>query len=437
MIEIQLAALHEGQQAILDSKARFKVLSCGRRFGKTLVALDMLTNRLLDGQHVAYFAPTYRMGAEVWRELKQNLSPLMRTMNEHEWRMELFTGGVLECWSLANGAAETVRGRKYHFVVIDEAALFESAEVWHGAIRPLLTDYEGEALFASTPRGRNWFWHLYLQGKSDSFPEWESWSLPTAANPHIKVSEIAAARTGMPERFYKQEYEAVFLDDGGVVFRNVERVCVGTYPTLALPVVTGREQETLTPSPSPSGRGEQETPTLTLPHSNRGGNQDGEMQRHEGCYFGVDWGKENDFTCVSVITQDGRQIHLERFNQIGWAVQRGRLAALYEQFKPKVILAEENSIGSVNIEALQAEGLPVQGFLTTSKSKAPLIDGLALAMEKEDIVLLNDPVLKHELMAYEMKRNSKGWSYGAPSGSHDDTVMATALSLLASRRYGG
>ncbi len=102
-----------------------------------------------------------------------------------------------------------------------------------------------------------------------------------------------------------------------------------------------------------------------------------------------------------------------------------------------MILAEENSIGSVNIEALQAEGLPVRGFMTTSKSKAPLIDGLALAMEKEEIVLLNDPVLKHELMAYEMKRNSMGWSYGAPSGSHDDTVIATALSLWASKWYGG
>jgi hypothetical protein len=458
MIDIQLAELHENQQAIVDSSARFKVLSCGRRFGKTLVALDMLTNRLLDGQQVAYFAPTYRMGAEVWRELKQNLQPLMRTMNEHEWRMELFTGGVFECWSLANQAAETVRGRKYHFVVIDEAALFESAEVWHGAIRPLLTDYEGGALFASTPRGRNWFWHLYLQGKSDSFPEWESWSLPTAANPHIKASEIAAARTGMPERVYKQEYEAVFLDDGGVVFRNVERVCRGQLQEASYKLQEEMQRHPLpqphidyvrrlTPSIAAAQRGEEDTPTLahidylrrlspSIAHSNRGGNEE-EMQRHEGCFFGVDWGKDNDFTCVSVMTRDGRQIHLERFNQIGWAVQRGRLAALYEQFKPRAILAEENSIGSVNIEALQAEGLPVRGFMTTSKSKAPLIDGLALAMEKEEVVLLNDPVLKHELTAYEMKRNSTGWSYGAPSGSHDDTVMATALSLWASRRYGG
>jgi hypothetical protein len=136
------------------------------------------------------------------------------------------------------------------------------------------------------------------------------------------------------------------------------------------------------------------------------------------------------------MTGGGRQLHLERFNQIGWNVQRGRLVALYERYQPYTILAEENSIGSVNIEALRSEGLPMQGFTTTHKSKGPLIEGLVLAMEKEEVVLLNDETLKHELMSYEMKQTKFGWSYSAPSGGHDDTVMATALSFHASRRYG-
>src|SRR5690606_8817935 len=100
-----------------------------------------------------------------------------------------------------------------------------------------------------------------------------------------------------------------------------------------------------------------------------------------------------------------------------------------------VIVAEENSIGSVNIEALQAEGLPMRGFNTTRKSKAPLIEALALAIEREEVVLLNDETLKHELMAYEMTRTAYGWTYSAPPGGHDDTVMATALSLWAIRQF--
>src|SRR5262249_10530908 len=82
-------------------------------------------------------------------------------------------------WSLANGAGEMVRGRKYHFVVMDEAALFDSGDVWHGAIRPLLTDYEGGALFCSTPKGRGWFWQLYHMGQDPQNPEWQSWQFPT------------------------------------------------------------------------------------------------------------------------------------------------------------------------------------------------------------------------------------------------------------------
>lgn len=395
-LRINLGELYPAQQEIVDSPARFKVLVCGRRFGKTTIAIDTLCRALLDGQTAAYFAPTYRMGAEVWREMNTLLAPLRLHASEKDWRLELAGGGVFECWSLAQGAGETVRGRHYHFVVIDEAALFESADAWYGAIRPLLTDTQGGALFASTPRGRNWFWHLYRRGLDPKVTDWQAWRFPTAANPHIPPEEIEAARQGMPERFFQQEYEAEFLDDGGLVFRNVDQACVGQ-------------------------------PGMPVPDEN------GETR----CVFGVDWGKDHDFTCISVMTCDGTQLHLERFNQIGWTVQRDRLKALNERFQPSVILAEENSIGSVNIDALIQEDLPVRGFVTTQKSKAELIDTLALAMEKGETRLLNDEVLKYELMAYEMSRTAYGWSYGAPPGGHDDTVIATALSLRASRWHCG
>jgi hypothetical protein len=390
--EIALAELHRAQKIIVDSPARFKVVACGRRFGKTMIAVDMICEALLAGKAAGYFAPTYRMASEAWREIRRVMLPLTKYVSERDWRLEVFTGGVFECWSLAQEAGETARGRSYDLAVMDEAALLDSADVWHGAIRPTLTDRRGAALFASTPRGRNWFWELYRRGLSGEYPDWESWRLTTLENPHIDAEEVRGARYEMPERFFRQEYLAEFLDDGGAVFRNILAVC----------------------------RGEREAAT--------GG---------ERYVFGVDWGKDRDFTCISVMTGTGRQVWLERFNQIGWSLQRGRLATLCARYQPSIILAEENSIGSVNIEALQSEGLPVRGFLTTSKSKAPLIENLALAMEREDVTLLDDDILKGELGAYEMKRLKLGWAYSAPSGGHDDTVMATALSLWASQRFGG
>ena len=83
---------------------------------------------------------------------------------------------------------------------------------------------------------------------------------------------------------------------------------------------------------------------------------------------------------------------------------------------------------TVLIEDLQREGLPIRPFMTTSKSKAPLIEGLALAIERGDLAILPDEVLLNELLSYQLERlPGGGYRYNAPAGLHDDTVIATAL----------
>ena len=68
----------------------------------------------------------------------------------------------------------------------------------------------------------------------------------------------------MPERFYKQEYEAVFLDDGGVVFRNVERVCRGESQDTSYKLQEIQIQLNRRDAEKAEEYGE-ETPTLALP----------------------------------------------------------------------------------------------------------------------------------------------------------------------------
>src|SRR5207249_1420351 len=94
--------------------------------------------------------------------------------------------------------------------------------------------------------------------------------------------------------------------------------------------------------------------------------------------------------------------------------------------------AEQNSIGQPIIEQLTRDGLQVDSFTTTNASKAQVIDSLALAFERGDIRILNDPVLVSELVAYQAERLPSGLlRYGAPSGQHDDTVMALAIAWSA------
>lgn len=386
LAKLELITPHTHQQEIIDHPARFKVLACGRRFGKTDLSIYLLARGACEGKTMAYFAPTYKNASEVWRGLKRNLRPIISYKNETERRIETHSGGVIELWSLdTSNSADNVRGRKYHGIVVDEAAMVALPDVWHAVLRPLLTDYRGWALFPSTPKGYNWFRELYAQGLDPNLPDWACWNYPTTANPYIDAAEVEEARLTSPERYFRQEYLAEFIEDAGGVFRGVDEVS------------TAQPQ-----AAEPKGR----------------------------YVFGVDWGRAHDFTVISVMdVRTKRQVHLERFNQISWELQRGRLKALADQYRPSVIYAESNSIGEVNIEALQRQDkLPVRPFQTTAHSKGPLVDGLALAIERKDVTLLDDPIQKHELKGYQMERLPSGiFRYGAPAGGFDDTVIATAL----------
>jgi hypothetical protein len=257
-----------------------------------------------------------------------------------------------------------------------------------------LTDRQGKAVFISTPKGRGWFWQLWQLGQDESQTEWKSWQLPTSANPFIPDTEIEAAYRSLPESVYQQEYMAAFIDDAGGVFRRI------------------MEAATATPQDSRQYR-----------------MVDGEERGWHQYIIGVDWGKHNDFTVITVMDVDTSELVLmDRFNQIDYAVQVGRLKAIVNRFKPASIVAEQNSMGEPLVEQLQREGLHVIPFTTTNATKAVAVEALALAFERGDIRILNDPVLIGELQAFEMSRTPSGMvRYAAPEGLHDDCVISLAL----------
>jgi hypothetical protein len=294
-------------------------------------------------------------------------------------------GGEVSVRSADN--PDSLRGEGLDFLVIDECA-FVTEEAWTEALRPALSDRLGRAMFISTPKGRNWYWRIWRRGQEESGSEWMSWRFPTSANPYIDPAEIEAARQMLPEATFRQEYLAEFIEDAGSVFRNI-RACIAAPP-------------------------------------------DGPAPGH-WYVMGVDWAQSHDFTALVVMDAAARQVvEIDRFNQIGWDVQRGRLAAMAARWGVAAIVAEQNSMGGPNIEALQREGLPVYAFQTTNQSKQNIMVALQLAFERREIGIPDDPVLISELEAYEATRLPSGrWRYEAPAGMHDDTVIALALALEA------
>jgi phage terminase large subunit-like protein len=376
------AAPHPGQMDVHSHPARFKVLAAGRRWGKTRLGVNECLTTAAAGGRAWWVAPSYKMANVGWRPIRQMGARIRADVRRVDRQIVLSNGGEVAVKSADN--PDSLRGDSLDLVVIDEAA-FVKPEAWNEALRPALSDRRGRAIFISTPKGRNWFWHLFNTTGDD----WQSWQLPTTANPFIDPAEVEIARQQLPERVFRQEYLAEFIEDSSGVFRRVMDATTATEQDSA---VTGHQY-----------------------------------------VIGVDWGKLNDFTVITVIDVTASEVvHVDRFNQIDYAVQLGRLTAIVDRFNPSSIVAERNSMGEPLVEQLQRQGLPVTPFVTTNATKTGIIDGLALAFERGDIAIPNDPVLVGELQAYEGERLPSGaMRYGAPAGMHDDAVMSLALAWSA------
>lgn len=213
---------HPAQSEVLDTASRYNVLCMGRRFGKSMLGIHLLLEPALEGKSVAWFSPVYRSITEIWRQFTFYLAPAIRSQNAQEKRIELYTGGVIEFWSL-DRSPDLVRGRAYSRIFIDEAAIIGSLkQIYYLVLRALLTDHRGEAWFASTPRGYNDFYDLFLMGQSAEYPNWQSWQMPSHRNPFLSPDELEEARAEMPSKMYAQEYLAEFLPtlSGGMFDRE-------------------------------------------------------------------------------------------------------------------------------------------------------------------------------------------------------------------------
>lgn len=213
-VEIILPRPHKGQLRIIECPARFRVVRCGRRFGKTTLGIIEAVQTLLAGGRVGWFEPTYKLLEDVWRELTQLLQPAAAHISVQEHRIALVEpGGILECWS-ADGP-DPGRGRSYDKVIFDEAGICANlAMAWQGAIRPTLADRKGSALILGTGKAEVPFFHDLFELGNGANPEWRSFQAASTDNPYLDAqSEIdEARRAGTPEWIIRQEWYGERVD---------------------------------------------------------------------------------------------------------------------------------------------------------------------------------------------------------------------------------
>lgn len=390
---VKLFPLHPAQQEIKNDTHRFKVLACGRRWGKSMLAKEEGLDRAINlSQKVWFVSPTYNNVQTHWREVKRIVGDLPTYKNEQQHYMEFERedGRVGSLAFKSGDRPDNLLGDGLDFIIVDEAA-YQDPELWQRVLRPSLSDRNGGALLISTPNGTvNWFYMAYLYGQDPKREEWGSWRYVTLDSPFIKPSEIEAARSELPDQRFKQEYLAEFMSDAGGVFRGVDKVAVNH---------TRAE-------PDPERR----------------------------YYAGIDWGRKNDFTVVSIFDDLGNQVAIERFTDIGFKVQTDRVVALFDKWQFANMYVESNAAGAPNVEALQTAGLPVTPIYMTNILKVTLVERLASNIEQQRITLLSpDEKIGElqigELLSYSLERTHGGINitYNAPKGWHDDIVVATML----------
>jgi len=230
--------LHAKQQNIQQSPARFKVVTAGRRSGKTYFAavmliLEGLKNRSpsgfsLENSPVWYVAPTFGQGKDaIWKTLKSLARPIAKQIKEKDLTIVLPNNREITLKGSDN--EESLRGPSLGYLVLDEFATMKP-KVFEEILSPALSDMEADCLFIGTPKGKNHFYDMWMYGDSGNDPEWASFHFCSIDNPMINPKEIASAKRRLSREAFEQEYEASFKTGGGKIFKFDEFKIVDKLP---------------------------------------------------------------------------------------------------------------------------------------------------------------------------------------------------------------
>jgi predicted phage terminase large subunit-like protein len=206
--------LHRSQLEVAEDQARFKVVCCGRQWGKTLLGAALCVKEALKGGKVWWVGPSFPVGELGMQVINQLCRQIEGASFERRpvWRTSLPGGGSIQMRSADN--PDSLRGATLDGVVFDEAATAKS-EAW-STLRPTLSVRQGWALFISTPKGLNWFHDLFED--ADQWDDWARWRFPSVDNPYLPPSDVGKAREEMSSLVFSQEFEAEFISHGSGMF---------------------------------------------------------------------------------------------------------------------------------------------------------------------------------------------------------------------------
>lgn len=219
--------LTPAQNQIASDLHRFRVINCGRQFGKTTLAVEEIKGMALAKEaRIVYIATTIQQARDIaWNQLKNELKPIIKKSREApslELEIKNLKGTIsliqLKGWE----AVETLRGQQFDLIILDEVASMRNFWLnWQEVLLPTLLFRNGSVMFISTPKGFNHFYELFTKEAID--PDFKSFHFTSYDNPYLNKERIEQDRKSSTEDRFAQEYLADFRKTEGLVYKEFDR----------------------------------------------------------------------------------------------------------------------------------------------------------------------------------------------------------------------
>ena len=365
------------------NSGRTLIVKAKRQVGKSWLANSLLLDYASLNTVSAVIEPTIAQSRRMFKQIVKAVGRLgiIESANASTLEITFTNGSEILFKSAQQGDALrgfTVTG----ILIIDEMAFIEDETI--DILMPLVDANNACILMISTPlfsSGR--FYEEYI---SDGFNklvlDWNKYD----TSEFLSATKLEEYRKRLSPNKFKSEYLGQFITENGLLFNNLEG-CIG----------------------KPSS--------------------------DDLIYIGIDFatGSGSDYTSIVGINKDGEQVFIERIKDTPPTKQVEWLANIINKYKVAKILAEKNSIGAVYIDMLKRKiKVPITNWVTSNKSKKDLVTTLQMALENNQITILEDEKMLDELRKYQAEVNLKTntVSYNASVGNDDD-VIALMLAYYA------
>lgn len=375
--------------SIVNSDEMYHIIDAGRQCGKSYLCQQLLLYFAINNPkwQCMYVSMTYAQTNKLYKEILNSIksSGIIKSFNRVENSIILINGSEIYFKSYTN--ADSIRGYSNDLLIIDEAA-FLNDEDFYAVFKPTLAVKGKKCVLCSSPRGFNWFKDMYDSGvRGDK--GYKSYFANYRTNPYSNLEEVMDAKSKLPNKIFRAEYEGEFIAGGMSAFSNYEN-CVNIDLNYGKVVA------------------------------------------------GIDVGRQSDYTVLTIMNGK-RVVYMERWRTDTWDSIKNKIIAACKQYKPIYTYVEVNGIGDVFYEILQKgwRDANLSGtlapWITTNQTKNNAVEQLIDDFNNRNISL-SDGISELKELLYELGNFEANWSkssrcitYAARGQGKDDMVMSLAI----------